>query len=362
MAVILFILILLVLIVGHELGHFTVAKSVGMKVLEFGVGFPPKLWGKKFGETEYSVNAIPFGGFVRIFGEDETERFEERAFARHSKWAQLATLFAGPGMNIVLGFLAFWIALMVGIPIAIDPSTPANEVKNAHVIVTDILPNSPAAESGLQKGDKVISVGRGDEAVPVTKSEDIPVAIGTSVEPLTIVVSRADGEHTLYATPKVGLLPDEPTKLAIGIASVLLGTQVLSPGAALIEAGKQTVVGLWQVVTGLVGLIGSALTFSASLGDVSGPVGIAGLVGDAATLGAGQVLLLAAVISLNLAIINLLPFPALDGGRIVMLAIETLRGRPIPQQTAAYINAAGFAVLLLLMVVVTWNDIAKLLG
>src|SRR3989344_3379654 len=116
MSVIIFILILLVLIVGHELGHFSLAKLVGMRVDEFGVGFPPKLWAKKLGETLYSINLIPFGGFVRIFGEDESEQREPRAFARAPKPAQAAVLAAGPLMNVVLGFLAFMLAYIVGVP------------------------------------------------------------------------------------------------------------------------------------------------------------------------------------------------------------------------------------------------------
>lgn len=360
MSVILFLIILLVLIIGHELGHFLVAKRVGMKVLEFGVGFPPKLWGKKFGETEYTVNAVPFGGFVRIFGENEEEMGQEQAFNRHSKRSQAAVLFAGPFANIVLAFLAFWIAFAVGVPAVITDSTDAANLQGARVVIASVLPGSPAEEAGIARGAEVVAIRVGEVTTPVEKPEDIAAVVSVSQGAISIVLQEGTEQREVAVTPQAGLITEEPERLGVGVASVLVGTKVLSPLAALSEAFTQTVTGLWAVAVGLATLIGNALTFSASLADVSGPVGIASLVGEAATFGAGQVLILAAIISLNLAVLNLLPFPALDGGRLAMLGYEAVRGIAIRQKTVAVINTVGFVLLIALMLVVTYNDIVKL--
>lgn len=360
MSVLLFIVILLVLIVGHELGHFGVAKWFKMKVLEFGVGFPPKLWGKKIGETEYTINALPFGGFVRIFGEDESEKFEERAFARHSKPKQAAVLFAGPLMNVVIGFIAFWIALTVGVPTAIHTDAVAAGVTNVRVMVATVLPNSPAALVGIAVGDTVVSIVKDGVILPITKPEDIAAALRDRSTPVTVNIERAESHVALTFTPRQGIVTEFPERYGAGVATVLVGTKALGPVAAFFEAFVQTGYGLVAVVKGFAHLIGSVFTFSASLQDVSGPIGIAGLVGDASAIGVGQVLLLTAILSLNLAVLNLLPFPALDGGRLMMLLIESIRGRVIKTSTTQLVNMAGFFALILLMLVVTWNDIAKL--
>lgn len=368
MSVILFIIILLVLIIGHEFGHFTVAKWVKMKVLEFGVGFPPKIWGKKIGDTVYSINIIPFGGFVRIFGEDTpsseadfgSASENEKAFSNRSKVSQAAVLFAGPGMNVVLGFLAFVLAYSIGVATVAEDGASISSIQDGRVIIANVLPHSPAAEAGLATGDQLISITEDGVATPVTKPEDLAAAVHTDA-PLSLLVLHAGEQKNITVTPVTGLIVSDPTKYAIGVASLLVGTKVLSIPEAIVQAGHDTVFGLRDVVVGLATLIASAFTLSASLSDISGPVGIAGLVGDASTLGAGQVLLLAAIISLNLAVINLLPFPALDGGRLAMLLIEAVRGRTIKQATVQIVNVVGFGVLIILMLVVTWNDIAKLL-
>jgi len=362
MTVVLFVLILLALIVGHEAGHFVIAKWVGMKVLEFGVGFPPKLWGTKIGDTEYTVNLVPFGGFVRIFGEDESEKFEEHAFARHHKGAQAAVLVAGPCANVLLAFLAFWVAFMVGVPAAIQEGADAATLRDARVVIADTLPSAPAAIAGIVAGDVVVSIAHDSVVLPVTRPEDIANVLRDYHGPLSVTYTHRNERKTALVTPVTGIIPDFPDRYGIGIASVLVGTKVLDPLAALVSGFTATWQGLGSIAVGLVTLVGSALTFSASLSDISGPVGIASLVGDAASFGAGQVLLLTAVISLNLAILNLLPFPALDGGRIAMLIVETLRGKEIKTSTTQLVNTAGFALLILIMLVVTYHDIAKLLA
>lgn len=354
MSVALFILILLVLVVGHELGHFFVAKWTGMKVPEFGVGFPPKLWGIRVGETEYTINALPFGGFVKIVGEDAEDKDHPDAFGKKPKLAQAAVLFAGPGMNVVLGFFAFFIALMIGVPSVIEGGTEG--VTDARVIVADVLPGSPAAQAGVERGDTVVSIND----VSVTDPRSIAEAVQKG--DVTLALARGETKKVVTVSPTTNLIAEDPTRLGIGIASVAIGTKTYSFVDAFVEAGKRTVDGLWGIVVGLASLIGGAFTLSSSIADISGPVGIATLVGDAAAIGAGQILILAAIISLNLAVINLIPFPALDGGRLALLAIETVRGKEMSTKTVMAINSIGFLLLISLMVVVTWNDIARLLA
>lgn len=354
MSVVLFIVILLVLVVGHELGHFFVAKWTGMKVPEFGVGFPPKLWGIRWGETEYTINAIPFGGFVKIVGEDAEEKEHPDAFGKKPKLSQAAVLFAGPGMNVVLGFFAFFIALMIGVPSVIEGSPEG--VSDARVIVADVLPGSPASSAGIERGDTVVSIND----VPVSDPRSIAEAVQKG--DVVITLKRGEVARVVTVAPTTNLIAEDPTRLGIGIASVAIGTESYSFVDALSEAGRRTVNGLWAIVVGLGSLIVGAFTFSSSISDISGPVGIATLVGDAAAIGAGQILILAAIISLNLAVINLIPFPALDGGRLALLAIETVRGKAMGTKAVMAINSVGFLLLLVLMVVVTWNDIVRLLS
>ncbi len=358
MSVVLFIVILVVLIVGHEFGHFSVAKWVGMRVDEFGVGFPPKLWAKKIGETLYSINLIPFGGFVRIFGEDESERGDPRAFARAPKVSQAAVLAAGPFMNVVLGFFAFFIAYMVGVPTIIEATDDLTHVSEHHVIIAEVVSKSPAALAGIEVGDRIVSIDGEAVLTPV----DIPRIVAMQGGEREVVLMRAGEELTVSAAPIPGIIPEDPDRFGFGIATLLVGFKSLPFSEALPQALIDTGQGLVSVVEGLVGLIVGAFTLSSSLQDVSGPVGIASIVGEAAMFGVGQVLLIAGIISLNLAVINLFPFPALDGGRLLMLGIEVVRGKAIRTATTQMINLAGFVILITLMLVVTYNDIVKLVG
>jgi regulator of sigma E protease len=360
MSVIIFLVILVVLIVGHELGHFLVAKRAGMRVPEFGIGFPPKVWGIGVGDTEYTINALPFGGFVKIVGED-ADADDPNAFSKKSKWAQAAVLVAGPGMNVVLGCIAFWIAFMVGVPTALsDDST--HIVRDQRVVVSEVLADGPAAAGGVKQGDTLVAVTVSDVRVPIASPETLFKTLNNVSQPVELELIRADEPLTLTLTPKQGVIPDEPGRYAVGIGSLAIGIAAYGPFEALWRSLEATGTGLVAIVTGIGTLIASAFTLSADITDISGPVGIAGLVGDASAFGAGQVLILAALISLNLAVLNLLPFPALDGGRLALLGIEAVRGRALSQTFVGVVNTAGFVLLITLMLVVTWNDIAKLLA
>ncbi len=362
MSILIFIVILVALIVGHEFGHLVVAKLSGMKVPEFGLGFPPKLWGKKIGETEYTINALPFGGFVKIFGEDDADAADPRAFAKRPRILQAATLFAGPFSNLFLGFILSTAAFMVGIPAVVGDSENAAYVHDAHVRVIQVLPGSPAESVGIKAGDEIISITTGSIETKIQKPEDVLVAIGEAEGSLTVGVFRGGMETSFNVTPAKGIDPDNPERLVIGIAPSLVGTLSLPLGKALTAGVTGTFNQTRDIIIGLGNLIGQAFTFSADLSHITGPVGIVSLVGDASGFGLGSILSLAALISMNLAIVNLLPFPALDGGRLAFLLVETISRRRIPAKVADGLNIGGFALLILLMLAVTAHDIFRLLG
>ncbi|MFT5832344.1 MAG: regulator of sigma E protease [Candidatus Paceibacteria bacterium] len=399
MSVFLFLVVLFVLILVHEWGHFIVAKKTGMRVDEFGIGFPPKLFGIKKGETEYTFNALPIGGFVRIFGENgeqpispvESEandrrseataeageggtkfvlqstsnpasatsqyKPDPRAFNNRPKWAQALVLIAGVVMNILFAWLLFSVTYMVGVPTAIEESAAGPD---SQLLITGTLPDSPA--SAIPAGSQIISVTAGggtlDTPTPTTFSEFV-----TTVAPAELDVTyQLGGEvDTVAVTPTQGIITDEPDRYAVGASLVLIEIEKQPFFTAIANGFSSTVGGLQAITVGLFTLIGQSFSGTADYTQVAGPIGIVGMVGDAAAFGFTALLTFTAVISLNLAVINLLPFPALDGGRLVFVAIETVTGKDIPPQWAGRINLVGFALLMLLMVAVTYNDILNLL-
>ena len=366
MTVFVFIVVLVVLILVHEFGHFVVAKLSGMRVDEFGVGYPPRLWGKKIGETIYSVNALPFGGFVRIYGEDETDPDligSRRAFASRPRVLQALTLIAGVAMNLLLAYILITATLVMGTPRALSPDE-LSQAKDAHVAISDVLPGSPAEKAGLKSGDFVLSVtGAPGQPTFTSSSEDAFLSyIGgdTALAPLEFTIERNNSQLTIPVVPRIGVLPEAPQKPALGVAVTPVGVVPESFGSALIDGARYT----WEITeetaVGLVHFFASALTLRADLSQVSGPVGIAGAVGNAYAHGAAALLSIAAIISINLALINLLPVPALDGGRLLFVIIEGIIRRPIKPSVAAAVNGVGFSLLILLMLVVTGSDILKL--
>jgi len=362
MSILIFIIMLVALIVGHEFGHLIVAKLSGMKVPEFGLGFPPKLWGKKIGETEYTINALPFGGFVKIVGEDDAGLEDPRAFARRPKILQAATLFAGPFSNLILGLILSTSALMIGIPALVGGTENAEYIQNPHVRAVQVLAGSPAFTAGIKAGDEIVSISSNSIETKIEKPEDVLTAIEEAEGPLTVGVLRGGVQTEFTVTPIKGVDPENPERLVIGIAPALVGTLSLPIEKAFIAGVTDTFTQTKGILIGLGTLIGQAFTLSADISTITGPVGIVSLVGDASGFGLGSILSLAALISMNLAIVNLLPFPALDGGRLAFLFVETISRRKIPARVSDIINVAGFGVLIILMLAVTAHDIFRLVS
>jgi regulator of sigma E protease len=369
MTIILFLAILFLLVLVHEFGHFIVAKKFGVRVDEFGVGFPPKLFGIKKGETEYTFNMLPIGGFVKIFGENpDTESLtgpeKERSMVHKPRWKQAAILTAGVAFNIIFAWMLFVVGFTVGLPTSISEDD-LSRVTDPKLFVGAVLPDSPAEKTGLQQGDSIYEIVSeremltGDPLLPDAVSGFIG-SVGT--EEILLRIRRGDEDIELTVSPEQGILETEPERFAIGISMEIAGIMKLPVHEAIVEGTTVTYTMLVTVTKNISYFIKDALLFRADLSAVAGPVGIAGLVGEASALGFTYLLTFTAFISLHLAVINMIPFPALDGGRLLIVLIEGVVRRRIAPAVVNTMNTAGFILLLALMALVTYNDIVRLAG
>ena len=376
MSVIVFILVLLAVVMVHEFGHFIFAKRLGMRVDEFAFGFPPRIFGVKKGETEYTVNWLPIGGFVRIFGEDPTQVSKDhpdrsRSFMAKPLWAQAVVIVAGVSMNIVLAWLLLSLTFLIGQRMSVEQELPQGAVLAQEEVVLLVMGESPASEAGLVTGDQLLKIESGIQGEPAlfpmsyTTSDALTSAIRELAvvgEEAGIVVryERGGSEYETTVVPERGLVPDYDGPV-IGVSVDRVATVTLPLHLAFLEGASQTIRLTGLVAVGLFSFFQDIFMGAADFTEVAGPVGIVGLVGSAAESGLVALLTLTAIISINLAIINMLPFPALDGGRFIMVLVEGVKGSPIRPRIVSAVNAAGFAFLLALMAVITYNDILRLL-
>lgn len=363
MSILIFVLVLIALIVVHEFGHFVAAKLSGMRVDEFGLGYPPKAWGKKIGETEYTLNWLPFGGFVKIFGEDpEPGRpAAPRSFTSKNRGLQALVLVAGIAMNLLFAYLLITATLFMGTTRALTDEE-ALHAADARLAVASVLPGSPAADAGLREGEFILSATAGEDSIAGADAEAFTSFVSAHDE-LTLTVLAGDGTtRSVTVAPEAGIVATDPERQALGVGLAIVGTLAMPWYQAPLDGALITIELTKQTAIALVGFFGSILTLSADFAQVSGPVGIAGAVGDASASGLASLLTITALISINLALINLLPVPALDGGRLLFVAIESVLRRPIPATFANAVNGIGFLALILLMLVVTASDIFKIVG
>ncbi len=360
MTVLIVIGILMLLIVAHELGHFFVAKLFRVRVEEFGVGYPPRafLLGK-WGHTEYTLNWIPFGGFVRLYGDVGEEKHGPGSFVHTKRPVQAAILVAGVVANMIAAWMLFTVALHLGVPQVVEEAIPGVP---AHLIVSDIVAASPADVAGIKPGDEIVSVVDAKGEVPTLNPQSVVDFVKVrGGKDITITYKHADVTSSTTIVPANAVLPQAAGQPALGIALALVADASLPWGEAAVRAFHQTGSALVLVASDLWRLVSGSFTGTADIKQVVGPVGIVSFVGEASENGFGSVLLLAAMISINLAIINLVPIPALDGGRLFVLGIESIIRRPTPRLFTQVLNAAGFGIIILLMIVVTYNDIGRLL-
>ena len=365
MPLFIFLLILVALVVVHELGHFFAAKLFGIKVEEFGVFFPPRIKAWRFGETEYSLNSLPFGGFVRIFGEEAVEgetpllpQEARKSFAHRSRTVQAVVLAAGIVCNLLFAWLVLSVGYMVGLPTSVEHKG-FGTVHNAQVMIVSVFPGSPAQSVGIKPGDVVLAAQTATASLaPSANAATLQQFIADHPEQsIVLSVLREKTQENFVARPTDGLVVG---RKAIGIELDDVGVLKLSPPVAFLQ-GALT---FWEMTrataVGLATFFATLLRGTANLSQVSGPIGIAGIGASAVRAGFAAVVVITALISINLGLLNVLPIPGLDGGRLFITAIEAVRRRALPKRLVTALTLAGFALLVLLMLVVSYHDIANL--
>lgn len=366
-----FIAILSLLVFVHELGHYWTARRFGIGVDEFGMGLPPRLlglqrvagrwrivWGGHShpdGGMVYSLNWIPLGGFVKIKGENGEERDQSDSFGAKPIWQRVVVLAAGVTMNVIFCVIVLAIALMVGMPTALD-SAPAGarEVSERQIRIVEVLADRPAAAAGIVSGDRIIAVN-GESTENVAEAQTL---LQEATAPVELMIQRGTERQTVT----VPLTSYDDGTRGIGVRLVEMATVRYPWYQALWYGIVMTAVWTVAIVTGLAVAIWQLISGAPVAVDVTGPVGIAVMTGEALRLGWVYVAQFAALLSLNLAIINIAPFPALDGGRIVFALVEKARGRAVKQHIENLVHNVGFGLLMLLIIAVTYRDIARYSG
>lgn len=377
LTIIIFVAILALLVLAHEAGHFVAARKNGIQVYEFGFGLPPRLFGlrtsggrwswiwgnreltdeeKQFG-TVYSLNLIPLGGFVKIKGENGDMADEPDSFGAKKIWQRAVVLVAGVSMNFVLAALLLGVGFIIGIPQSLDDVYQGAIIKNAKIEVMSILPGSPAEKAGIMTGDEIVKA----DDLAIQKVSDLQNYVdGKQGQPVNFIFHRGEEIVTKEIVPS----KMETTKRGgIGIALLESGIVSYPWYLAFIYGFAYAGIFAWEILRTLWFLLAGLFQGQGGVAEsLSGPVGIAVLTGRVARLGFSYLMQFAAMLSINLAILNILPFPALDGGRVLFLIIEKLRGKPLHKKFEEWAHTAGFALLMLLVIFVTYKDVARFSG
>ncbi len=392
-AVIIFIIILGVLIFVHELGHFVTARRNGIRASEFGFGFPPRIvgfqslnkagqkrkwrivWGTQDGDDEnekkdlaeaheknlaggtiYSLNWIPLGGFVKIKGEDGGNAGDRDSFASKSGWVRTKVLAAGVAMNFVLAWFLLSLVFMIGAPQAVDSSVPGQSNQNLKIQIADVVPGAPAEKAGIKIGDQILGfkVGAGENTKPQDVKGVQDFVNAHKGENVAFSIKRGDQLLNLNVVPRVDA-PKDQGALGVSLAETVIVRY--SWYQAIWEGAKTTLNLIEMIFLALLGILHSLFMGKGAGADVSGPIGIAVITKEVAGLGLVYVLQFAALLSVNLGIINILPIPALDGGRILFILIEKIKGSPVSAKVEQTFHSIGFILLIGLLVLVTFRDV-----
>ncbi len=333
------LLMLTLLVLVHEGGHFYVGKSCGIRIHEFSAGFGPKIWSKKKQDICYSVRALPLGGFVQFYGEEEEvdATYEPRAFNNRPIWQRALTIAAGPVMNIL-----FALILTVAVLVGYGDYGPQ---------VVSVDESMPAYAAGLQAGDRIVMLN----GKKIDFSMEFDASQISKNQHISIGIEREDGYHEFEIDTVIN---EQTGKYMIGMNY----TEAVRQKFGFFEAIGLSVKWLWLIIKEMFSALGAALFAGKGISELSGPVGTIAIVGESVRYGFETILRIAALLSINLGIMNILPFPALDGGRLLFLGIEKLRGKPIDRKVESYINLGGLALLFVLMIVLTYQDIARLIS
>ncbi len=335
------IIILAVLILVHEFGHFWVARRIGIPVYEFSLGFGKKLYSTQKDGVEYSLRLVPLGGFVRMAGEEQGDMNDPQGFNNRRPWEKMAVCFSGPFMNFVLGVIVFiYIFAFIGL------GFPSDEP-----VVGEVIKDKPAYTAGLQSNDRILSmngqeINSWDQFVRNIQAYPAGTSLATEVE--------RDG--TRQTVTMISTLDQSSGNPIVGVYPQL---DFVRQG--IIESIRLGFVQTYQMTMALLGGLGMLFTGAASSSDLAGPVGITSMVGEAARGGMVYLLSFAAFLSINLGVINLLPIPALDGSKIVFALIEMVRRKPMDPEKEGFIHWLGFMFLMLLIIFATYNDIVRLI-
>ncbi len=366
-AVLLFVAILAILILVHEFGHFFVAKRSGARVEEFGIGFPPRVLAWKKGETAYSLNLFPIGGFVKIYGEDGEKKDDPRSFASKSIGMRAFIVVAGVLMNIALAIVLFSAGHSLGLPQVLDDdqggstgSPQGARVKNITVRIVSIAKGSPAEVAEVQIGDVIWALKSADAArEDIENIKAVQEFIGRfKGEKIALFLKRGNEIIEKNIVPRAN--PPEGEG-ALGIAMARIGVVSYPFYLAPLKGVESTALFAWGTIKAFGEIVADFLTSGQVSEGLAGPIGIAVMSGEAQKMGFLFLLQFVALISINLAIINVLPFPALDGGRLLFLLIEKIKGSPVRQKYEKIAHTVGFALLILLMILITFRDIGKFL-
>jgi regulator of sigma E protease len=342
--IIAFVLVFSGIILSHELGHFITAKLAGVRVDEFGLGYPPRIWAFKHGATVFSINWLPFGGFVKLAGEEDPSVTDSLASKSHL--SRILVLASGAIVNAILPFILFSVAFMV-----------PHDVAVGQVEVQEVAANSPAQAAGIEEGDIILSV-EGREVKNITDlSRYIELNLGKNTD---LLIEKSNGEQRVLTLVPRWRPPEGEG--ATGISIQLINGSIVKESQPLFRAIASGVSQTFETMGLFKNAILSLFVGTSSV-QVTGPVGIAQLTGEAAQAGISPLLEFAAFLSLNLAIMNLLPLPALDGGRIAFVALEWMRrGRRISPQAEGMVHMIGFMLLIGFSIVITFQDIARIIG
>lgn len=350
MSIILFFIVLAILILSHEFGHFIVAKKSGIRVDEFGFGFPPRIFKFKKKETIYSINLFPIGGFVKIYGEEGQDKSDPRSFASKPAKIKALVISAGVLFNLLLAWFLITGGYIIGTPMSVSSVPPGAEIKDPKIFILQVQEGTSAELAGLKMGDQLIdfkSVKEVQDFINKNKGQKTDIRYQRGKDIFVVSVTPS-------ANPEEG-------KGALGIAMDEIGIVKLPWHRSFWEGVKTTYELIITVATAIFYFFYDLIRGLAGIEQVIGPVGIVGTTGTVAKLGFSYLLNFIALLSINLAIINFIPFPALDGGRLLFLLIEKVKGSPLNPKFSNIAHSIGLIILLILMATITYKDILKLI-